>query len=273
VAERAAIVSERGRVITLKRSSGWLRTRRLYSDFVFDLEFRLPEPDAAGAVALRAWPGYPRMEGSPFRGYHVLLTGGDDAGTVRAEGATLRRATPESATAAQPAAAATARNGEWQQLRVRAERGRLEVAVNGVPTMTADALDEFTAYIVLQANRGSVEFRGLQAATLRPDVKPSADGALQQGQGGLKNPRPLRTAKPFYPREPHDAHVQGGVMLEMVVEADGSVGDIRVVTSRHPDLDEAAIASARKWHFEPGTLDGKPVPVLVTMEVSFTRER
>ena len=62
-----------------------------------------------------------------------------------------------------------------------------------------------------------------------------------------------------------------GRQLELVVEATGSVGDVRVVKSLHPDLDEAAIASARQWRFTPGTSAGQSIPVIVTMEVSFRR--
>jgi protein TonB len=35
-------------------------------------------------------------------------------------------------------------------------------------------------------------------------------------------------------------------------------------------LDQEAIAAAKKWKFKPGTRQGKPVPVLVTIELTFT---
>jgi TonB family protein len=73
----------------------------------------------------------------------------------------------------------------------------------------------------------------------------------------------------FYPREPFDAGVQGAVSLELVVDATGRAGDVRVLRSLHPDLDEAAIASARQWEFAPGTTAGQPVAVVVTMAVTF----
>ena len=61
--------------------------------------------------------------------------------------------------------------------------------------------------------------------------------------------------------------------LELVVDSNGSVGDTRVAKSLHPDLDEAAIGSARKWRFSPGTKSGQPVPVIVMMDVSFQLSR
>ena len=35
-------------------------------------------------------------------------------------------------------------------------------------------------------------------------------------------------------------------------------------------LDEQAVAAAKRWEFKPGTKDGKPVAVRVTLEMSFT---
>ena len=86
-------------------------------------------------------------------------------------------------------------------------------------------------------------------------------------------PRPTRMAKPFYPLAPHDAWIQGTVRLEAVVEPNGVVGDVRVLKSLDPDLDEAAIASARQSRFKPGSKSRQEVAVIVEMEVSFTRTR
>jgi protein TonB len=61
------------------------------------------------------------------------------------------------------------------------------------------------------------------------------------------------------------------VLLEAVIRADGTVGSVEVVQSLDPHngLDDEAIKAAKQWRFEPGTRDGKPVPVLVTIELSF----
>ena len=36
-----------------------------------------------------------------------------------------------------------------------------------------------------------------------------------------------------------------------------------------PDLDEQALLAVKQWRFDPGTRDGKPVPVLVMIEMTF----
>jgi len=43
-----------------------------------------------------------------------------------------------------------------------------------------------------------------------------------------------------------------------------------VLRSLDPRLDAEAIAAARQWTFEPGTKDGKPVRVEVTLEMTFS---
>ena len=66
--------------------------------------------------------------------------------------------------------------------------------------------------------------------------------------------------------------VANPVLLECVVNPDGAVGDIHVVRSLDPTfgLDEEAIKAACEWKFKPGTRLGQPVPVLVTIELTFT---
>ena len=68
------------------------------------------------------------------------------------------------------------------------------------------------------------------------------------------------------------ARIQGSAWVECVVQIDGTVGDARVIQSldRRFGLDDEALAAARRWRFRPGTLHGKPVPVIVTIELSFS---
>jgi protein TonB len=68
------------------------------------------------------------------------------------------------------------------------------------------------------------------------------------------------------------AKVQGVVLLECVVQTDGGVGNCSVQKSLDSSfgLDQEAIKAARQWRFRPGTRMGEPVPVLVTIELTFT---
>ena len=96
-------------------------------------------------------------------------------------------------------------------------------------------------------------------------------GAYRPGNG-VETPRLLREVKPQYTAQAMRAKVQGEVLLECIVLPDGTVGNIRVVRSLDSafGLDQEAIKAARQWRFQPGTRQGQPVPVLVTIAIAFT---
>jgi TonB family protein len=57
-----------------------------------------------------------------------------------------------------------------------------------------------------------------------------------------------------------------------VVTVDGTVTDVRIVRSLDGrlGLDEEAVKAARQWRFRPGLLNGQPVAVRITIELSFS---
>ena len=88
--------------------------------------------------------------------------------------------------------------------------------------------------------------------------------------GRVKSPRLLREVRPQYTARAMEEKVEGEVLMECVVKADGTVGDIKIIKPLHDDLDKAALDAAAQWMFEPGTRDGEPVAVLVTIAMTFT---
>ena len=95
---------------------------------------------------------------------------------------------------------------------------------------------------------------------------------FRAGDDGVTSPRVVRQVAPGYPIEAMRAGVHGVVRLEVIVGADGSVQDVHVVKSldRNYGLDAEAIRAAKAWRFEPGLKDGSPVPVALTIEMTFT---
>jgi TonB family protein len=65
------------------------------------------------------------------------------------------------------------------------------------------------------------------------------------------------------------AHIQGVVILEAVLDAQGQVESVRVLRSI-PQLDRAAVEAVQQWHFTPARLNGQAVPVVMTVTVNFT---
>jgi protein TonB len=104
----------------------------------------------------------------------------------------------------------------------------------------------------------------------------SGDGPGGGGEGpypgnGVSWPKLVIELKPNYTAEAMRARIEGVVELEIVVQADGTVGRIRLVRSLDArfGLDTEAIKAVRGWRFDPARMAGKPVQVRVPVEVSF----
>jgi TonB family protein len=81
-----------------------------------------------------------------------------------------------------------------------------------------------------------------------------------------------RAAVRIYPSEAQSVGVEGIVAMRVVVNADGSVGDVIVTTSldRRYGIDEAAVDAVKGWKFTPATKDGMAVPAELTIFFEFT---
>jgi protein TonB len=99
---------------------------------------------------------------------------------------------------------------------------------------------------------------------------PGTPGAMQPVRvgGQIKPPTQLRKVQPVYPAEAQAAKVQGIVIMEATIGADGRVTDAKVLRSV-PLLDQAAVDAVRQWEYTPTLLNGAPVPVIMTVTVTF----
>jgi TonB family protein len=99
-----------------------------------------------------------------------------------------------------------------------------------------------------------------------------AQAQVYEPDSGVSLPFVLSEVKPAYTREAMEAKIQGSVFLSIVVTESGDVTGITVTRSLDATygLDQAAVAAAEQWKFRPGMKDGKPVPVRVTLELTFT---
>lgn len=87
--------------------------------------------------------------------------------------------------------------------------------------------------------------------------------------GNIRPPAKTRDVAPIYPAIAQSARVQGIVIIEATIGADGRVQDATVLRSI-PLLDSAALTAVRQWEFSPTLLNGIPVPVIMTVTVNFT---
>jgi protein TonB len=97
-----------------------------------------------------------------------------------------------------------------------------------------------------------------------------AKGPVYKPGNGVSAPVVVKEVKPQYTAKAKEAGIQGFVVLECVVETDGSVGEVNVTKSLDEELDQQAVNAARQWRFEPGKKDGKAVRVRITLEMTFS---
>jgi TonB family protein len=89
-------------------------------------------------------------------------------------------------------------------------------------------------------------------------------------EDGVTAPVATRRVNPMYPPDVAREGVIGTVLLEGVVRPDGTIIGILVKRSADTRLDAEAIRALSEWQFKPGELAGRPVAVIVQIEMTFT---
>ena len=84
----------------------------------------------------------------------------------------------------------------------------------------------------------------------------------------LEQSKLIYKVNPVYPPLAVKAHVQGNVILEAIVDEEGSVSTLKVL-SGHPLLVDAALQAVRQWKYSPTVLNGEPVSIIATVTVVF----
>ena len=86
-------------------------------------------------------------------------------------------------------------------------------------------------------------------------------------------PRVFVKFPPFYPLGAKARGIEGVVELVFVVGADGAVGNIEVVSSYPGEIFvESAVNAVKRWKFEPGKKDGRPVVTRIRLPIRFELE-
>jgi protein TonB len=109
----------------------------------------------------------------------------------------------------------------------------------------------------------------LDAASRFEEATKSAPPPAPVRVGGeVKPPKQVRRVNPEYPVTALSSRVQGTVLLEVTIGADGKVSDVRVTRSIAL-LDPAAVEAVRQWVYEPTIVNGVPHPVIISVAVDF----
>jgi len=96
------------------------------------------------------------------------------------------------------------------------------------------------------------------------------EGPVYKVGDGVSAPVVVKEVKPQYTAKAKRAGIEGTVVLDCIVETDGSVGSVTVTKPLDEELDQQAVKAARQWTFEPGKKDGKAVRVQISLEMTFS---
>ena len=107
---------------------------------------------------------------------------------------------------------------------------------------------------------------GLSVDNKQP-AAPAPVAALPIG-GDVKQAKLISSVPPTYPALARNQHVSGDVRVDALIDANGRVTTMKVV-SGPTLLHQAAMDALRQWKYQPASLDGKPVPMHLTVTIQF----
>lgn len=146
----------------------------------------------------------------------------------------------------------------------------------------ASLFREFNVQLDSKVDRGLVLNPGLaqeqgnaqdaQRSTSATFSQPSKTRPIRIG-GEVEETKLIRKVQPVYPASAKATGVQGKVLLETVISADGVPEEISVSSSPSDDLTQSALDAVRQWRYSPTLLNGQPVQVVTEVLVNYTLSR
>ena len=97
---------------------------------------------------------------------------------------------------------------------------------------------------------------------------PAAPAAPVAVGGDVKQAKLISSVPPVYPTLARAQHVSGGVTIDALIDANGRVTTMQVI-SGHTLLQQAAMDALKQWKYQPAMLDGKAAPMHLTVTIQF----
>jgi protein TonB len=116
---------------------------------------------------------------------------------------------------------------------------------------------------VVSANESNLN--GLMSAS--PNLPQPSLATLRISQG-VSQGLLIKRVQPKYPQAALSAHVQGAVQIQALIDKEGKVVNLKVL-SGDPGLAHAALEAVRQWRYKPYYLDGQPVEIETQITVNF----
>jgi TonB family protein len=238
-------------------------------------------PQATTTVPASPIPNQPPQTVSAQPGTAALTTSPTTGSAV---------GTPNTASVPAAPVVDTARVDAEVQRRMAAEKARLQQQAAParsipVPVAVPPRAQPPAAPLGATASTSTVQERPavtVSQTPAPPPVEPAAETPAQParahegdlvppGTEGLSPPRIIKHAPVSYPRAARIEHVEGTVILSVLVSETGKVLDVKTLrgVNRGGGLNEAAVDCMRRSTFAPGTKDGVNVKSYVTVPIDF----
>jgi TonB family protein len=90
-------------------------------------------------------------------------------------------------------------------------------------------------------------------------------------RGNFQDAELIKRVEPVYPELAKRARVQGQVVMQVTIDEEGNVTDVKVLKGP-PLLSGAAIAAVKQWKYRPALMNGEPTSWIVNVTLNFTHE-
>jgi len=110
---------------------------------------------------------------------------------------------------------------------------------------------------------------GVLSTAAKPVAPPSTGKSAPIRVGGrVRPPKAIYQAQPVYPLIARQAHIQGQVQIDAVLDEQGNVVEMKIV-SGPPLFYEAALNALKEWKYEPTYLNEQPIAVQIIVTITF----
>jgi len=101
-----------------------------------------------------------------------------------------------------------------------------------------------------------------------PPPLPPQPNMLIQVSSTMQESKVLLKVSPAYPEIARSAHISGKVILSAIIDEEGMVSSLKVL-SGHPFLRDAAYQAVKQWKYSPTLMNGQPVSTQAPVTVIF----
>lgn len=114
----------------------------------------------------------------------------------------------------------------------------------------------------------TVTITAARPATIAAPTTTAAPPAIRVG-GMVQPAMLLKRVPPVYPEDLRAQGISGTVHLVAIISKQGTLTEIRTLSSPAPGLTTAAMEAASRWQYQPSTLNGEPIQVMTNIDIAF----